>query len=62
MKKIMPFTYMTKGKETLPNITSPAMMDEYEVIDELPDDTSPVVTEDCVNDEHKYSITNYFIE
>ena len=53
---------MTKGKETLPNITSPAMMDEYEVIDELPDDTSPVVTEDCVNDEHKCIITNYFIE
>ena len=36
-------------KETLPNITSPAMMDICEVKDECPDGKSPVVVEYCVN-------------
>ena len=34
-------------------------MDEYEVIDKWTYYTSPVVTEDCVNDEHEDSIRNY---
>ena len=38
------------------------MMEECEVINECPDDTSPVVMEDCVNDEHEDSIRNDFIE
>ena len=33
-----------------------------EVIDEWPDDTSLVVTEDCVNEEVDDSNKNYFIE
>ena len=38
-----------KRKAKLPKITSPAMMEVCEVIYECPDDTSPVVIEDCVN-------------
>ena len=32
------------------------------IIDEYPDDTTPVVTKGCENDEHEDSIRNYFIE
>ena len=38
-----------KRKVTLLKITSPAMMDIYEVIYEYTDDTPPAVMEDCVN-------------
>ena len=38
-----------KSKSTLPKITSPDMVDICEVIDEYPDDSSPVVMEDCFN-------------
>ena len=44
---------MIQEKATIPNITSPAMMDVYEVINKFPDETSPVVMGDCVYDEHK---------
>ena len=37
------------GKGTLLKITSPDMMDIYEVRDEFSDKTSPVFMEDCVN-------------
>ena len=36
-------------KAKLPNITSPSVMSTCEVRDEYPDDSSPVVMEDCVN-------------
>ena len=45
-----------KGKETPPKITLSSMMEECEVIDELPDYTSSVMMEDCVNYEHEDSI------
>ena len=38
------------------------MMEECEVIFKCLYDTSPVVMEDCVNDEHEDSIINDFIE
>ena len=58
MENNMPLTCMMKGKSTPPNITSPAMMEVCEVIYENPDYTSPVVMEDCVNDEHEDSTRN----
>ena len=54
-----------KRKVTLLKITSPAMMDIYEVIYEYTDDTSPAVMEDCVNnnlDEIHGDITEHEIE
>ena len=56
-----PLTCTMKGKSTLPKIASPAIMEECEVIDEHPDDTSPVVMEDRVNGEHKDSTRKDFI-
>ena len=52
-------------KATLPKITYPDMMNICEVIDECPDDTSPVVMEDCVNnnlDEIHRDISEHDIE
>ena len=47
-----------KRKATLPNITSPSMMEISEIRDEYPDDSSQVVMEDCVNkniyETHRY--------
>ena len=57
-----PLTYTMKLKSTLRNITSLDMMQECELIDEFPDDTSPVVMEYCANEEHKDSIRNDLIE
>ena len=62
MENKSPLTFMMKVKATLLNITHPAMMKEFEVIDEFQEDTYPVVMEDCVNDEHEDSIRNYLIE
>ena len=52
------FTCMMKGEATLPNITSPDMIKYCEVIDECPYETSTVVMEDFVDDEHDDSIRN----
>ena len=38
-----------KRKSKLPKITSPAMMEVYEVIYECPDDTYPLSMAYCVN-------------
>ena len=54
--KKRPLTCMMKLKATLLNITYPAMMGACEVIDECPDETSPVLMEDSVNYEHEDSI------
>ena len=43
----MPMTCMMKWKATIPKITSPAMMEECEVIDEFIDEISPVVGGVC---------------
>ena len=61
MKKI-PLNCMIKEKATIPNITSPAMMDVYEVINKFPDETSPVVIEDSVNGEHEDGIRKYLVD
>ena len=57
-----PLPCMMKGKPTLPNITPPNKMEVHELIYEFPDDTFPVVMEDCVNNEHKDSIREDLIE
>ena len=46
---MVPLTCIINSKATLPKITSPAMMEVCEIIDECSDDKSPVVMEDCVN-------------
>ena len=38
------------------------MMDECEVIDEFPYDTSPLMMEDCVNNEHEDIIRKDLVE
>ena len=38
------------------------MMEVLEVLDKSPDDTSPVMMENCVNDKHEDSIKKYFVE
>ena len=43
---------MMKGKPALPKL---------EVIDEFPDETSPVLMEGCANDEHEDSKKHYLI-
>ena len=53
---------MMNGKEILPKIAYPARMKDCEVIYEFPDDISPVVVEDCVNNEHEDGIRNDLIE
>ena len=53
---------MMNGKKIPPKITSPDIMEECLVIDECPYDTSPVVVEDCVNDEHEGSIRKDLVE
>ena len=58
----IPLNFMIKGKSTHPYITPPVMMEKFEVVYECPDDTSPVVMEDCLNDEHEDSIRNDPIE
>ena len=57
-----PLTCIMKRKAKLPKITYPAMMEEFEVIDECPDDTYQVVMEDFVNDEHQDIIKNDLVE
>ena len=58
----IPLTCMMKRGKKITNITSPYMMEEYEVIYDCPSETYPVVMEDCVKDEHDGSIRNNFIE
>ena len=58
----IPLTCIIKAKTTLPNITPSAIMEECEVIDELPDEISLVAMEDCVYDEHEYRIIKYLVE
>ena len=58
----IPFTCMMKIKATITNITYPAMMEECEIIYDFPSDTSSVVMDDSVNDEHEDSIRNDCIE
>ena len=53
---------MMKGKATLQKITSPAIMEVCEEINECPDYTSPVMMENCVNDKHEDSIRNYLVK
>ena len=55
-------TCIMKGKSTLPNIISSAMMEEYQVIYECLDDTSTVWMWDGVNYKRKDSIRNDLIE
>ena len=43
-------------------ITSPAMMEVCEVIDKFPDERSPVVMEDYMNDECEDIIRKYLVE
>ena len=58
----IPFTCMMKIKATITNITYPAMMEECEIIYDFPSDTSSVVMDDSVNDEHEDGIRNDCIE
>ena len=58
----IPFTCMMKIKATITNITYPAMMEECEIIYDFPSDTSSVVMDDSVNDEHEDSIRKYLVE
>ena len=51
-----------KGKATLQKITSPDMMEAFELINECSYYTSPVMMKKCVNDEHEDSIRKYLIE
>ena len=53
---------MIKEKATLPNITSPAMMEVCEVIDKFPDETSPVIIEDSVNCDHEDITRKYLVD
>ena len=55
-------TCMMKVKSALPNIRPPAIMDECEVVDEFPYNTSQVVMDDCVNDKNRDSIIKDFVE
>ena len=47
-------------KATLPNITSPAVVEICEVRDEYPDDSSPVVMKDFVNNNLDANTQRYF--
>ena len=49
MENKSPLTCIINIKATLSKITSPYMMEVCELIYKLPGDTSPVVMEDCVN-------------
>ena len=62
LKNKSTLTCMIKEKATIQKITSPAMMEACEVINECPDYTSPVMMENCVNDEHEDSIRKYLVE
>ena len=55
-----PLTCIMKSKATPPNITSPDKMEVCGIIDEFPDDTSPVMMEDCVN-KHLDDITRKYL-
>ena len=44
-----------EGGSNPPQYRIPSMMEVCEAIDECPYETSPVVMEDCVNDEHEDS-------
>ena len=57
-----PLNCMIQEKSTLPNIKSPDIMEVCEVIDKFPDDTSPVVMEDYLKDEHEDRIRNDLVE
>ena len=62
MKNKTPLTCMMKAKEKIPNITPPAIMGDCRVLDYWTDDTSPVLMEACVNDEHEDRIINHMIK
>ena len=51
-----PLDCMMNGKAKISKITSLAIMELCEVIDESPDYTPPAVMEYCMNDEHEDSI------
>ena len=57
-----PLTCIMKGKATLSKVISPYMIEECELIDKLPEDTTPVLMGDCLNDEHEDSIRKDLVD
>ena len=57
-----PLTCIMEGKATLPKVISPYMIEEYEFIDKLPEDTTPALMGDCVNDEHEDRIRKDLVD